>query len=66
MTFREIDFALKKIQRRHHNAFAMRASLHGHKIPTIQSSTKENIADPAKAGIASELMKKALEKRRVK
>lgn len=66
MTLREVDLALKNIQRRTHNAFALRASLHGHKIPLMQSASREAIASPEKAGIAEELMKRALEQRRAK
>jgi hypothetical protein len=40
-TMREVDIALKKMTVRQHNAFALRACLHGHKVPTIGSASVE-------------------------
>lgn len=41
MTLRQIDIALKAIDRRTHNAFALRASLHGIKIPLKTSPSRK-------------------------
>lgn len=41
MTMRTLDIALKRIANRQHNAHALRASLHGMKIPLKTSYTKQ-------------------------
>ena len=58
---RELDIALKKISVRQHNAFALRASLHGYKIPLKQPvAPTEPTAPPVDEKLADGVMAAAL------
>lgn len=62
LTKRELDFMLTKMQARQSRAYAARAALHGVKLKT-EPAKKEKHSDPAKAELASKLMKEALASR---
>lgn len=69
---REVDIALKKISIRHHNAYAMRASLHGYKVPIMNTRPPADCkADPiddqkAESAMAAALARKQQEVNRGK
>ena len=62
MTFREIDFCLQRIHVRTHNAYVLRAALHGVKLPLIGLSQKDKMqhTNPENADKAKKLMEKAI------
>lgn len=66
MTFREIDFCLNRISIRSHNKFAMRAALHGVKLPLIglKESDKVQHTNSNNADKAKEAMKRAMQRRK--
>lgn len=67
MTFREIDLCLKRIDIRTHNNYAMRAQLHGYKIPLKEvSKVKESHVDEKKGEAAERAMQEAIKRRGMK
>lgn len=61
---RDVDIALKKIQIRRHNAFALRASLHGYKIPLKGIEPPKSNLKPINDSAADAVMRAALERKR--
>lgn len=57
---RQIDIALKQIDRRTHNTFALRASLQGVKIPTRSSAGSVPEISPEDEAAADAAMQKAI------
>lgn len=66
MTLREIHIALKYIDTRKHNNYAMQAALHGHKLKLKGASTKEPETSFTKeeSEAADRAMQKAMMRRR--
>ena len=62
MTFREVDYCLRRIYKRKNQDYSAQAALHGMKMQPIVK--KEEIADPKKAEMASRAMKEAIELRK--
>lgn len=61
---REVDIALKKISVRQHNAFALRASLHGYKIPLKGAQPPAQSSKPVDDAKAADVMAAALARKR--
>lgn len=67
MTLREIDICLKKICKRQKNAFAMRASLHGIKLPMdLNEDEKVHQVRKEDGDKAEKLMQEAIKNRGLK
>ena len=62
MTMREVDISLRQIQKRQHNAFALRASLHGVKIP-MKGMNKQQMVSKEKSQEADKIMEKLISER---
>lgn len=67
MTYREIDYCLRRMHIRKHNEFAQAASLHGIKIPLLETEKiKEQLVNPANSEKAEKAMEQALKRRGMK
>lgn len=68
MTLREIHIALRYIDTRKHNNYAMQAALHGHKLKLKGPSTQkqETSFSQEESAAADKAMQKAMMRRRFK
>ena len=67
MTLREIDICLKRISRRQRNNYALRAALHGIKLPMdLPESAKSQQVRPEDTEKADKLMQDAIKRRGMK
>lgn len=64
MTLRTVDAALRKIDKRTHNAFAMRASLHGIKIPPRNEHYEAQPLSADQEQRAEKAMREAMERKK--
>lgn len=69
MTLRDIVFALRYIDTRKHNNYAMQAALHGHKIKlkdaTPQKKDQESEFTDEESVAAEKAMQKAMQRRQI-